>query len=460
MLDTYIGRRQSGIKLANRIAYTGESPLWRNNIMRRRDFLTTITTATTANLANQLPALESVNERFPAPPPLPFGDRPSGLKIKSVRAARLVPKIPVPTYQPTNGVWDGYQVEVANPLSIYPRFKPRRSLVLADDLGVESVVVETNKGITGYGFGGAGASFFVDRHLPKLVLGEDPFQVERLSDIMYRGTLYYGRKGAAIHAVSAVDNALWDIVGKALQQPVYQLLTTKQPKPVPAYCTGNNIDQAVDFGYTKLKLALPHGPADGEAGLDKNEELVRGARQKLGPDGKLMLDCWMSLTESYTEQLAARLAPYDVYWMEECLMPDDYVGMGRLNAKIKSTKMATGEHEATRYGFELLARHKSAQIWQPDMNWCGGLTELRWIDALARSHGLPVILHGGYRGGSSHFVYANENTPWCEMFLPLPGGPPEVYRRFEQEHQITRGPEGIYMRPPQRPGFGFELKPA
>jgi L-rhamnonate dehydratase len=133
--------------------------------------------------------------------------------------------------------------------------------------------------------------------------------------------------------------------------------------------------------------------------------------------------------------------------------------MGRLNAKIRSTRMATGEHESTRYGFELLADYNAASIWQPDMHWCGGLSELRWIDALARSKKIPVIPHGGWRGGSAHFVYANDNTPWCEMFLPAPGGPKEVYAQFEEEQQITRGPEGIYTRPPDRPGFGFEVKP-
>ena len=277
---------------------------------------------------------------------------------------------------------------------------------------------------------------------------------------MWRGTLYYGRKGVVVHAISAVDNALWDIVGKALHKPVYQLLGRIGRQRVPGYCTGNNIKQAVEFGFKKLKLALPHGPADGEKGLEQNEQLVQRARRLLGPDGEIMLDCWMALTESYTEELAARLKPYRVYWMEECLMPDDYVGMGRLNAKVGSTRMATGEHEYTRYGFELLARHKAADIWQPDMNWCGGLTEMRWIDSLAQANKTPVIPHGGWRGGAAHFVFSSENTPWCEMFLPWPGGPKEVYDRFEEENGITRGPDGIYMRPPNRPGFGFELKPA
>ncbi|HZN32517.1 MAG TPA: enolase C-terminal domain-like protein [Pirellulaceae bacterium] len=428
--------------------------------MQRRTFLA----ASSAALAGltQLGRAQDDPARFPRPAALPFRDEKSDLQITAIRAVNLEPLRPLPKYQPAAGYWNTTDVEIANPLSIYPRFKPRRSLFYADDLGPLTVAVETNKGITGYGYGGPGAAFVAEKHLPKLLVGEDPFQVERLWDIMWRGTLYYGRKGAVVHGISAVDNALWDIVGKALQKPVYELLGAGQAsrERVPCYCTGNNIEQAVEFGFQKLKLAIPHGPADGEAGLKANEALVERARKLLGDGGEVMLDCWMAFTEEYTEQLAARLAPYRVYWMEECLMPDDYAGMGRLNAKIRSTRMVTGEHEATRWGFELLAHFKAASIWQPDMHWCGGLTELRWIDALARREKIPVIPHGGWRGGSAHFVFANDNTPWCEMFLPAPGGPQEAYQQFEEEHQITRGPEGIYTRPPARPGFGFELKPA
>jgi L-rhamnonate dehydratase len=431
--------------------------------MDRRKFLSTSAAFSVAGLVQPSQAAEGDPSRFPAPAPLSFRDQKSDLKITAIRAVRLQPLHPLPKYEPTPGFWNTTDVEIANPLSIYPRFKPRRSLFYADDLGPLEVMVETDKGITGYGYGGPGAAFVVEKHLPKLLVGEDPFQVERLWDIMWRGTLYYGRKGVAVHAISAVDNALWDIVGKALDTPVYKLLRGSAgggKQRVPCYCTGNNIEQAVEFGFKKLKLAIPHGPADGEEGLKKNEQLVKRARQLLGPDGEVMLDCWMAFTESYTIELAARLEPHRVYWMEECLMPDDYAGMGRVNAKIKSTRMATGEHEYTRYGFELLADYKAAAIWQPDMHWCGGLTELRWIDALARTKNIPVIPHGGWRGGSAHFVFANDNTPWCEMFLPPPGGPKEVYDQFEQEHQISRGPEGIYTRPPNRPGFGFEVKPA
>jgi L-alanine-DL-glutamate epimerase-like enolase superfamily enzyme len=77
---------------------------------------------------------------------------------------------------------------------------------------------------------------------------------------------------------------------------------------------------------------------------------------------------------------------------------------------------------------------------------------------MAAGENIPVILHGGWRGGGPHFIMATPNSPWCEMFMPPPGGPKEVYEMYEEENRITRGPEGIYMEPPDRPGFGWELE--
>src|SRR2546422_11092726 len=103
------------------------------------------------------------------------------------------------------------------------------------------------------------------------------------------------------------------------------------------------------------------------------------------------LPIWMALTEEYAIEFAAMVAPYRIYWMEECLQPDDYDGFGRLHERIKSTLLATGEHEYTRYGFRLLLEHQAADIWQPDVTWCGGLSELRHIGALAAAYNIPVI---------------------------------------------------------------------
>ncbi len=416
--------------------------------MNRREFLA----------SSSLLPLASCSMAAEAPPPLPFQGEKSGLKITGVRMVRPGAKRPLPAYTPAPGSWSTRGVEVANPMSIYAKYKATRSLCMADDLGPETVEITTDKGVKGIGTGGPGAGFVIEKHLTKLLLGEDPSDVERLWDILWRSTLYYGRKGLVIHAISAVDNALWDIVGKAAGMPVYRLLGGATKERIPSYCTGNDLEQHVEFGYRKLKLAIPHGPADGRDGMKKNEALVKRARELLGPDGEIMLDCWMAWTERYTLEMAERLAPYRVYWMEEVLPPDDYAGFGRLNAQIMSTRIVTGEHEYTRYGFRLLLEYKAASIWQPDMSWCGGLTELRQIGALAAAHDIPVIPHGGWRGGAPHYILAAQNSPWCEMFLPAPGGPREVYQRFEEDHQITRGPEGIYMRPSDRPGFGWELE--
>jgi L-rhamnonate dehydratase len=403
--------------------------------MRRRDLLSLIT----------LPALGWAQEK-------------SKLKITGIRLVNVKPRKPYPAFTPAPGAWSTQYVEIANPMSIYPEYKARRELFFPNPGKVPSFTVEitTDKGITGYGNGGPGGGPVVVDHLAKLLVGRDPFDIERNWDICWRSTMNYGRMGVTMNAISGVDLALWDIVGKALNVPVYKLLGGEAKERIPAYCTGNDIEQHIEFGYTKLKLAIPHGPADGRAGMKANLALVERARKALGPDGEIMLDCWMAWTERYTVEMAEMMAPQRVYWMEEVLQPHDYAGFGRLNAQIKSTRIATGEHEYGRYGFRYLLEHNGASIWQPDMNWCGGLTEMRRIGALAAAYDIPVIPHGGGLNGSSHFILSQVNSPWAELFLPPPGGPKEVYQLFEENYSITRGPEGIYMRPPERPGFGWD----
>jgi L-rhamnonate dehydratase len=393
-------------------------------------------------------------------PALAFQDEKSNLKITGVRLVRTRPKRPLPSYTPAPGSWSTGGVEVANPMSIYAEYKAMRSLWNPDPGKFDGFTVEisTNKGVKGYGAGGAGGGAVVEQHLVKLLLGQNPFNIERIWDILYRSTMPYGQAGVAINAISGVDLALWDLVGKALSVPVYQLLGGDTKSRIPAYCTGNDIEQHLKFGYKRLKLAMPYGPADGREGQKKNVELVRKTRELAGPDGDIMLDCYMAWNEQYTIEMAGMVEPYRVYWMEECLQPRDYEGFGRLRAAIKSTRIATGEHEYTRYAFRQLLDHRGAAIWQPDVHWCGGLTELRRIAALAAAYDIPVIPHGGGAFDSIHFILATPNSPWAEMFMPAPGGPDEIYKRFEEDNHITRGPEGIYARPSDRPGLGWDIE--
>ena len=395
-------------------------------------------------------------------PALPFQSEKSKLKITGVRLVRTRPKRPVPAYTPAPGSWSTGGVEVASPMSIYPEYKAQRSLFQPDPgkLGGFTVEITTDKGVKGYGSGGPGGGAVVTEHFTKLLLNEDPFNYERIWDILWRSSMSYGRAGIAINAISGVDLAVWDIIGNALQMPVYKLLGGDTKRRIPAYCTGNDIEQHLKFGFKRLKLAIPHGPADGREGMKKNTELVKRTRDLLGPDGDIMLDCWMSWTERYTIEMAEMVAPLRVYWMEEVLQPHDYEGFGRLSAAIKSTRIATGEHEYTRYGFRRLLEVHGAAIWQPDVHWCGGLTELRRIAALAAAYDIPVIPHTGGTFDCVHFVMATPNSPWAELFIPPPGGPAEVYRRFEEDNHVTRGPEGIYVRPSDRPGFGWDIEAA
>ena len=394
-----------------------------------------------------------------AQPALPFQGEKSGLKITGVRLVQTRQRRQAPAYKPAEGSWSTQAVEVANPVSIYPEYKAMRSLFMPDPGKIPSFTVEitTDKGIKGYGNGGPGGGVVVIDHLSKLIMNRDPFNTEQIWDICWRSTMSYGRMGVTMNAISGVDMAIWDIIGKALNLPIYKLIGGEVKPRVPSYCTGNDIEQHVEAGFKRLKLAIPHGPADGREGMKKNVELVERARRALGPDGDIMLDCWMAWTERYTLEMAEMVAPFRVYWMEEVLQPHDYAGFGRLNAAIKSTRIVTGEHEYGRYGFRYLLEHNGAAIWQPDIQWCGGLTELRKIGALAAAYDIPVIPHGGGLNGAIHWIIANVNAPWAELFMPAPGGPKEVYQLWEEQYQISRGPEGIYMRPHERPGWGWDI---
>ncbi len=395
-------------------------------------------------------------------PQLAFAQEKSKLKITSVKLVRPRALRPLPAYKAAEGSWSTGGVEVANPMSIYPKYKAMRSLFMADGpgMGGYTVEIQTDKGISGYGSGGPAGGAVVEGHFPKLLLGEDPFDIEKIWDILWRSSMSYGRAGVVINAISGVDIALWDIVGKALGVPVYKLLGGETKPRIPSYCTGNDIEQHIEFGYKRLKLAIPHGPADGKQGQRTNVELVKRTREALGRDGDIMLDCWMSWTERYTLEMAELLAPYNVYWMEEVLQPHDYEGFGRLRQQIKNIKIVTGEHEYTRYGFRQLLAHNAAEIWQPDIHWCGGLTELRRIGALAAAYDIPVIPHGGGGRDSVHWIMATTNSPWAEMFMPAPGGPKVVYERYQEDNNLTKGPEGVYTRPSDKPGFGWDFTAA
>lgn len=359
-------------------------------------------------------------------------------------------------FEKTPGHWIIDSV-IANPMSGYPEYKARRSSWGSKANGTVVVELETESGLVGIGVsqGGVPASRIIIDHLARFLLGSDPRDTERLWDQMFRATLPYGRKGLPICAISAVDLALWDLCGKLRGEPVYKLLGGETKSEIPCYLTGPQPLAAKELGFFGSKLPLPYGPADGIEGLNANVEMVARAREQVGPDFDLMLDCYMALDVPYTIDLANAVRPYRVRWIEEALPPDDYDGHARIKAACPWQRFSTGEHEYTRYGFRELINRGNLDILQPDLGWVGGITEAKKIAAMAQAYDLPVVPHGS-GVFSTHFQMASSNGPFQEVLAMSPTG--------DQVVPIWNGliegdplPENGVVRPPERPGWGIQL---
>jgi L-rhamnonate dehydratase len=187
---------------------------------------------------------------------------------------------------------------IANPSSCFQDAKTSRKSWGIDALGSVIVEVQLANGIVGVGMsiGGPPACFIIEEHLSRFVEGQDCNNIELIWDQMYRGSLNYGRKGVTLQAISAVDLALWDALGKSRNEPVYNLLGGKTKERLPMYATSTRPDLSQKLGFTGGKMPLPYGPADGDAGMRANIEQIKKVREAVGPDFPLMIDCYMALT--------------------------------------------------------------------------------------------------------------------------------------------------------------------
>mgnify|MGYP002633771461 CR=1 FL=1 len=304
-------------------------------------------------------------------------------------------------------------------------------------------IIKTDQGITGFGMGAGGsvAVEIIDGHLKHLLIGANALNVEQLWDQMYTSAVLYGRRGVFAMALSAVDNALWDIVGKHAGQPVHELLGRADPGPgrppsasdrtfsrrdrIPIYQTGGDIAEGKAGGVRHFKRSLPIGPHTSAEEMDRSIDSVLAAREAMGPDGNLMTDCVSrDGTVDWAVPLAERLRPANLYFMEELLSPDNVFGYAELVRRIGGggpgwTKVACGEHEYTEHGFDVLIRLNSAEILQPDITWCGGTTAGRRISRLVAAAGLEIIPH---RGGSSWGFPIALTSPSCTMAESFPAG--------------------------------------
>ena len=264
----------------------------------------------------------------------------------------------------------------------------------------------------------------IDLYLKPLLMGKDPFDTEFLWQQMYRQTIAFGRKGVGMAAISAVDIALWDILGKSSGQPVFRLLGGRTRPKIQVYASRLYSQKLEDLaaeasrykeeGYLAMKLRFGWGPMDGAAGMERNLELLRTVREAIGYEIDLMADAYMGWTLDYARRMLPLIEPYRLRWLEEPVIPDDMHGYAALKA-MGRVPIAGGEHEFTIYGFRQLLDAKAVDYIQFDTNRVGGITQARKIAAMAEAHSVPVIPHAGQMH-NYHIVMASLNSPMAEFF--------------------------------------------
>jgi L-rhamnonate dehydratase len=306
----------------------------------------------------------------------------------------------------------------------------------------------------------APASHKIASGLRSLVLGEDPFEVGRLWQKMYEGSIYFGRRGVTVHAISGIEIALWDIVGQATGKPIHTLLGGARRTRVKAYASTLMPDTPAEVraivarqreaGFGAVKLGW--GPLGRDADLDV--ALVAAAREGGGDDFDLMIDVglgWSSAREAI--ERVRRMEDHRPYWIEEPFLPDEYAKYARLAANV-STPIAAGEEETTVDDFARLIDHGDVEIVQPDVTRAGGIAECLRIAELAKDRGRRCVLHswstGIIKAASLHVLAAMEDAEYFEFCVQET----ELNQRLVAERFPLR--DGM-VEIPNRAGLGVEL---
>lgn len=265
----------------------------------------------------------------------------------------------------------------------------------------------------------------VATHLAPLIVGRPVLDRESHWQRMFRSIVAFGRGGAGMAALSAVDIALWDAAGRHLGVPVYDLLGGLKHPTIPVYASQlyptDDLEslaaEAAGYataGFGMVKQRMLHGPVEGVAGMRRNVDLVRTVRDAVGPDVDVAVDAYMGWDLDYARRMARLLEPFDLRWLEEPLLPNDLNGYRELR-RSTGIPIAGGEHEATLQGFFELLVSGAVDIAQPDVNRVGGLTTAQKICAVAEAAGIPVVPHAG-QVHNYHLVASQAASPMAEFF--------------------------------------------
>lgn len=350
------------------------------------------------------------------------------MKIKKVNIRKLQG-----SFKSESIFWED---RLVRPIDIYSEYAKEghenKDFQKGDIVKTSSIFVEihTDQGL--YGTAGPiddSHADIIEKSLSKIIIGKDALAIELIWDQMHRLSVH-GRQGISMMAISAIDCALWDLKGKYYNTPVYKILGGATRKSIPAYASmlGFNVtDMSLvseraklykDKGFTAQKWFFRYGPMAGIDGLNKNVEMVKTIRESVGEDYEIMLDCWQSMDYKYVVQLAKKIEEYRPYWLEETVMPDRVEIYKKIKDKI-NIPLSGAEHDYTRWGMLRFIEKNALDIYQPDIYWAGGLSEVIKIANLASTYDLITIPHGHSSNATLHFSLSQVpiHTPYQEYLI-------------------------------------------
>ena len=392
------------------------------------------------------------------------------MKIKEIRAALIADPF-APKTKPR--VPKVSNADFARPTDRYSRGKyssgkrkPGESRKSGKSWNRVACLVTAEDGTWGFGITGNGkpVAVVINDHLAPLLAGENCMATEKAWDMMVRMTSKYGTTGLTTRAISAVDVALWDLKGKLLGKPVYELLGGPQKERIFCYASNTKLDYGMEnslewfleLGFKAVKIFLLHGPDDGLDGLIKNEERVAKAREIVGNSVELAVDGWLAFDVEYTVRLIEALRPYRIKWLEDYLLPENLEGYSRVRARVPQQTMASGEHWYTPQPFYTAATQGLVDIFQPDTLWSGGITAVVKICHIAEAAGISVIPYAGMNYPfAQHLAFAMPAVAWGERSQGVspPGVPLEEMTLLPGTPVVRDG----YLTPTDAPGFGLEI---
>lgn len=325
------------------------------------------------------------------------------------------------------------------------------------------VEITTEDGPSGlYGPINKEQAFVIQSKFRSLLIGRDALAGQALWDKMRRRDRH-ARSSLFMMAISAVDNALWDIRGKYFGVPVYRLLGGPTRDRVRAYASmlgysvepdeaGKIAREYFDRSFTAQKWFFKYNPTHGGEGRRKNLQLVLALRKALGDNAEIMFDCLWSWDVPYAISMAREILPYRPTWLEEPLHPEQLEGYKRIK-RDTGIPLAAGEHFYTRWNVKQFLDAGVLDFVQADPEWCGGITELVKICALAEAYEVKVVPHGHHILAAAHVVAAQPPSV-CPMVEYL------FYShldRMQYFHRNVLRPEKGWLQLPTQPGLGLEL---